>query len=381
MEKLLEFSPSIFGCFWLILVFLLGASIGSLLNVCIYRLPLEKSILWPGSRCGVCLQPIQFRDNLPLIGYLILRGKCRSCKTSYSSRYFWIELLTGLIFATLFYFEILTNIHGHAVFNGVRHQMEFGVIPGKAWLYFLHHAVLISLLLIAAVCDLDGMTIPLPVTMTGTLIGLIFSAMLPWPWPEAASVAQSFQTSEDWLGYVREPKEIPFGRYPWPFWGPLPGWLAPGSTLLGLSTGLVGAIMGMMLARAIKFVFEQGLGKEALGLGDADLMMMAGAFLGWQITVIGFFVGSIVSLFLAIPTYLFQGKRLSPFGPGLAIGFIITEYLWPTFGPMFRPFFFDEFMLGILIVFLGLGLFSASLILRVFSRPEDEVPPTSDSTK
>ena len=65
--------------FWYVLLFLLGASVGSLMNVCVYRLPLEKSILWPSSRCFSCLQPIRWRDNIPLLSYWLLRGKCRNC--------------------------------------------------------------------------------------------------------------------------------------------------------------------------------------------------------------------------------------------------------------------------------------------------------------
>ena len=77
-------------------------------------------------------------------------------------------------------------------------------------------------------------------------------------------------------------QKFPEGVYPWPVWGPLPDWLWGHRWALGLLTGLAGAAAGMILLRAIKFMFERGLGKEALGLGDADLMMMAGAFLGWQ---------------------------------------------------------------------------------------------------
>ena len=69
--------------------------VGSFLNVLVARLPFEKSILWPGSRCFSCLQPIRIFDNLPIIGYLRLRGKCRSCGAAFSSRYLWVELEIG----------------------------------------------------------------------------------------------------------------------------------------------------------------------------------------------------------------------------------------------------------------------------------------------
>src|SRR5258708_40122833 len=96
--------------FWLIGAFVVGVCVGSFLNVCIARLPLEKSIIWPGSRCGTCLQPIKWYDNLPLIGYWRLHGKCRSCGAAFSSRYFWMEFATGLGFALLYWLECAENV-------------------------------------------------------------------------------------------------------------------------------------------------------------------------------------------------------------------------------------------------------------------------------
>src|SRR5262249_18310365 len=101
---------------WLAVVFVMGSVAGSFLNVCIARLPLEKSILWPlGSRCGHCLQPIRWFDNLPLVSYWQLRGRCRTCGQPFSIRYFLVELGTGLGFAGLFYFEIMSNVHDLAI--------------------------------------------------------------------------------------------------------------------------------------------------------------------------------------------------------------------------------------------------------------------------
>src|SRR5438046_3747907 len=91
-------------------LFVLGAIVGSLLNVCIHRLPLEKSLLWPGSRCGHCLQAIRWYDNLPLVSYLLLRGRCRTCGVRFSPRYFFIEVLTGLCLAGLFYADVVANV-------------------------------------------------------------------------------------------------------------------------------------------------------------------------------------------------------------------------------------------------------------------------------
>src|SRR5438552_14611615 len=92
-------------------VLLYGLVVGSFLNVLIARLPFEKSIVWPGSRCFTCLQPLRLLDNLPLIGYLRLRGKCRHCGAKFSSRYLWVELFTGLAFVGLYVAEILLNVN------------------------------------------------------------------------------------------------------------------------------------------------------------------------------------------------------------------------------------------------------------------------------
>src|SRR5260370_36833498 len=106
--------------FLLLMMFVFGTIVGSLLNVCIYRLPLEKSIIWPGSRCGHCLQAIRWYDNIPLLSYLILRGRCRTCRARFSMRYFLIELFTGLAFAGLFYLEVVANIHDLEVLKRAR---------------------------------------------------------------------------------------------------------------------------------------------------------------------------------------------------------------------------------------------------------------------
>src|SRR5262249_47421956 len=157
---------------WLLLVatFILGAVVGSFLNVCIYRMPLEKSILWPSSRCGHCLRPIRWYDNIPLISYWILRGRCRVCGASYSIRYFLIELLTACCFAGLFYLEYIQNIH--QLDSGILdpyHQFGSRFFWGRVAI-FGFHAVLLSFLLVAMFSDFDHQAIPMSLTVTGTVV-------------------------------------------------------------------------------------------------------------------------------------------------------------------------------------------------------------------
>src|SRR5216683_1695222 len=96
----------------LVLLFFVGLTVGSFLNVCIHRLPYEKSILWPlGSRCGTCYKAIAWYDNLPVLSYCLLRGRCRMCGARFTSGYLFVELLTGLCFPGLFYLEAVVNVH------------------------------------------------------------------------------------------------------------------------------------------------------------------------------------------------------------------------------------------------------------------------------
>src|SRR5262249_22288929 len=146
--------------------------------------------------------------------------------------------------------------------------------------------------------------IPPQVTYVGTVIGLVGSALCAWPWPTPVSAAlASIPSDMPWV-LPEAAAKIPTGMTLWPFAGPPPSWAPPGSWKLGLLNRAVGALAGTFIVRSVKFLFEIGLGKEALGLGDADLLMMAGAFLGWQAAVIGFFVGALAALVLYVPSLL-----------------------------------------------------------------------------
>src|SRR4051794_6702102 len=98
--------------FWFVTLFVIGAAVGSFLNVCVYRLPYEKSLFWPGSRCGSCLQAVAWYDNVPMLSWLLLRGRCRTCGVYFSVRYFLVELFTALLFPGLFYLEVVHNVLG-----------------------------------------------------------------------------------------------------------------------------------------------------------------------------------------------------------------------------------------------------------------------------
>jgi leader peptidase (prepilin peptidase)/N-methyltransferase len=298
----LELLPLIF---LFAVVFVGGALIGSFLNVCVARLPQEKSLLWPpGSRCGKCFQPVRWYDNIPLVSYWVLRGRCRSCGERFSIRYFLVELVTALGFAGLFYLVVVVNVHQlpPAYLHGTGRMV--GTSAPTAWIYFAHHAILFCFLLVVALCDLDRREIPLSVTFTGTAFGLVLAMFLPWPWPyDPAPAVQVVPPGNHWLlpGIWRPPPEA---LWSWPIWWPLPAWLGLGGNWqTGLMTALAGMFAGTVLLRVVRRVFTAGLGIEALGLGDADLMMMAGSFLGWQPVLVAFFISPFAALVVTAGQY------------------------------------------------------------------------------
>ena len=333
---------------WLVFVFVLGAGVGSFLNLLVSRLPLERSAIWPlTSRCLNCYQPIRWYDNLPLISYISLRGRCRKCSASFSPRYFFVELMTAAGFVLIFYIDIILNqFNVPFIRERSRWIIQFGAVPWQAWVFFLFHATLFGFLVVAAFCDIARREIPLSVTMTGVIVGLIAAMILPWPWPN-----------------VPLPK-LTLGAQPWPLWFPLPFGLKPGTWQLGLVNSLAGALVGLIMLRLVRFVFSSGLGVEALGLGDADLMMMAGSFLGWQIVVMSFFVGAVAALLLALPLLIIKGNVPFAFGPGLALGVIATVVAWPILGPRLEFFLLDGWLIGPMAGIMIVGMFIGARVLR-----------------
>ncbi len=148
----------IFVIFW---VFAFGACIGSFLNVCIWRIPRGESLSKASSHCTVCGNPIRWYDNIPIVSYLVLRGRCRACKTPYSCTYFIVELITGVLTALV------------AVKAGLAQQYA-SVIPAWMLLVFFGMA--------CAVTDLRFRIVPDKLTFTGMIFALLAAALLPAAW-------------------------------------------------------------------------------------------------------------------------------------------------------------------------------------------------------
>ena len=173
----------------------------------------------------------------------------------------------------------------------------------------------------------------------------------------------------------------PHGLYPWPVVLDLPDWLLPGSWRLGLATGLAGALAGTLVLRGVRFLFTAGRGIEGLGMGDADLMMMAGAFLGWQPVVVAFFVSVFPAMLLGLAQVVLRGSQELAFGPSLSLGVVLTMLGWPWLAPPDRPgqlagAFFDPTLLLILAGAGTVFLLVASFVIRLVRGPGgDDEPP------
>ncbi len=137
-----------------LIVFIFGAIVGSFLNVCIARIPKQQSIVSPPSHCPLCKTPIRFYDNIPLISYLFLRGRCRFCGGSISPRYFVVEFLMASLAVILFY--------------------RFGFDPA-----FFIYLIFVAGLIVIAFIDLDARIVPDVISLPGIGLGFV-SAIMAW---------------------------------------------------------------------------------------------------------------------------------------------------------------------------------------------------------
>ncbi len=137
-----------------IFVFILGTILGSFFNVCIHRLPREESVAWPGSKCPACAKPIIWHDNIPLLSFFTLGGKCRNCQVKISFRYWVVEAVTGFVFLWIW--------------------INFGWSAQS-----LAAVILFSLLWIASVVDLEHQIIPDEISLGGLACGVVLSGLFP----------------------------------------------------------------------------------------------------------------------------------------------------------------------------------------------------------
>lgn len=333
-------------------VFLFGAAIGSFLNVCIYRMPLGKSIVSPPSACPSCGQPIRWFDNIPLFSYLKLRARCRHCGALFTARYFLVELLTAVMFLTIW--------------------LTFG-----GWLAVIYW-LFVAGLIVATFIDFEHFIIPNEITYGGIALGFVAS-LLYWPLHGAPSLGSAALRS--FLGIVVgglslylivEVGKIFFGKRKVPLPAGTPVVIAEQTITFGDEQiawhDMFYRDSDRILFRAasLKFgeqVFENAdvvvsetaitingvehdlskigrveattdlvvIPREAMGLGDVKLLAAIGAFLGWQATLFTVFVSSVVggvTGILLILTGKSDWQSRIPYGPYIVLG----AMAWLFFG-------------------------------------------------
>ncbi len=282
-----------------VLAFAFGAIFGSFLNVCIFRLPRQcLSLIRPlFSICPSCRNPVRAYDNLPIVSYLLLAGKCRDCKAEIPVRYFVVELLTAFLFALVAWYDLARPI-------------ELGGFPvGPDLPLFAVHVVVIAALIVCAFVDIDLRIIPDEIDKPGMLIAPILSFLVPttmatWPRlhpePPALDKLLAFVLSEESV--------VSFAESAW-----FPNCQGLFASLLGVATG---ASLIFVVAWLGEIIFRQ----EAMGLGDVKFMGMIGGFVGWDGVLVGFMLACIFGSVIGLLRRVFVKDAHIWFGPFLALG-------------------------------------------------------------
>jgi leader peptidase (prepilin peptidase)/N-methyltransferase len=269
---------------WLTCAFvaIFGAIIGSFLNVVIHRLPRDESIVFPNSRCPSCEAKIGPLDNLPIISYLILRGRCRACSTRISPRYPAVEALTALLYAAVFLADVYWR--------------------GGLTLVILFDLVFVTALVALIFIDAEHMLLPNAITYPGIVFAIIARLALP---------------------YLVGP--YAFEDLPQLAYGPLSTWPLWASSLMGAA---LGALAGGGSLWLMGWLWERLRGVEAMGLGDVKMMFMVGAYLGWRLTILTIFLGVLSGSIIGVGLMARRGERNMqmqlPFGIFLGIGSIFA---------------------------------------------------------
>jgi len=362
--------------------FAIGACIGSFINVVAWRMPRGKSIVTPPSHCPRCNHLLAWRDNLPVIGWIMLGGKCRYCAQKISPRYPIVEFLCGALFA-LFYAAIFLFHQGpfiaeywHASLISVKRMDDLAT----DWPIFGLYLASIGVLLAVSLIDADLYTIPtypvwglaalgmlvhavvdhpglpgnllispgaMALAAGGALgllvsIGLLEIGLLPLSFAEGESKLEidkdrppeeeSAPEYTPWQIRVEMAKEVLFLLPPIFLAGlsvflEMNGgglqhfwqWAAKEYWLNGLLGSLLGGLAGGFLVWITRILGSFGFGKEAMGLGDIHLMFGIGAVIGAGAAVVTFFLAPFFGIAMALYLFLARRRRQLPFGPYLSM--------------------------------------------------------------
>jgi len=252
-----------------------GLIVGSFLNVCIFRVPLDLSVVRPGSSCPHCGEAIRWYDNIPILGFLLLRGRCRDCSERISLRYPAVEILTAMTFVAI---ELA------------------GFAPHITFLYW----ALASAYIVIAVIDIDYKIIPDVISLPSLTIAPAVAFIVMQLTPNGIYAV-------DWL--VRYVSGYGMAGY---------------SPRLDQSVeSLVGILVGGGIIWGIAAGYELIRKQEGMGFGDVKLMAMIGGFQGWQAAVFALVIGSMLGTIVGVIAMIAKRGRLDmeiPFGPFLVAG-------------------------------------------------------------
>jgi leader peptidase (prepilin peptidase) / N-methyltransferase len=240
-------------------IFVVGLSFGSFLNVCIYRLPLGLDVVMPRSACPKCKHLIAFYDNVPVLSWFILRGRCRHCQQKISPRYWFIELLTGLLFVGCYAYFGLT-------------------------LATLKYCTFAFLLLGLIFTDAETKLLPNKLTLPGIALGLFFSLIVP-----VNDLASQFAA-----GVVNLPVTSDIA-----------------TRVFSLFDSLLGAAVGASFIYGAGAIYWRWRHVQGMGFGDVKLMAMVGAFLGIKLTVFTIFTASVAGSLFGLATVFMVWIRRS----------------------------------------------------------------------
>ena len=325
--------------------FLFGATIGSFLNVCVHRMPRDQSIVSPPSHCPHCKQPIGWRDNVPLLSYLFLRGRCRHCQAPISPRYFFVELVTGTLFLLTVlkydwqwlvpvYWILLAGLIA-ATFIDFEHyiipnELTYGgvvvgfclsvMIPGLQHATTHSQAALRSFLGLLA----GGLTLFLVAELGKLALGRLKIAVPPGT--PVRIVDKAIRVGEEemtWTeGFSRESDRIRFQAITLAFQDKVFNnvKVSVSETILTVD----GAPFELAQIGPVDITTDLLIiPREAMGLGDAKLLAAIGAFLGWQAALFSVFASSVAGGVVSMALILLRKRDWQsriPYGPYIALG-------------------------------------------------------------
>ena len=354
--------PQWFIMTWL---FMLGAVVGSFLNVCIHRFPKHeklwdqlKAILGP-SHCPQCKANISVLDKLPILGWFIVGGKCRTCQYRISPRYPFIELLNGLLWVLVYWFELpngfattwqegslMTWHPGSAAgsYLGPHLVDHAGAWSVTSWMHmrYFFHMVLIQALVVATFIDFDLQIIPDGSTVPAMIFAVIAST----------AIGQLFLVPV-WFDEPSHRSLLPESLH-FLFVGVPDQFIELHPHLHGFLVSIVGLLVGGGSIWAVRIIGFYVLKQEAMGFGDVILMACIGAFLGWQPVIVVFFLAAMCAMVSVIFSSIFSRQREIPYGPYISLGALLLLLFW-------KEIWIDGgvrtyFGLGVGIVIAGLAM-------------------------